>query len=42
MKDFIRWALGKLSAKKCRGCDDPSFHTHHMSAIGHLRYGGKA
>ena len=30
--------LSKLSTRKCRGCDDPSFHTAHLTRLGRWRY----
>lgn len=27
-----------LSTRRCRGCSDPSFHTHHLTWIGRRRY----
>lgn len=30
--------LTKLSSRKCRGCKDPSPHSHHLTWIGKLLY----
>lgn len=30
--------LVKLSTRKCRGCDNTSPHTHHLTWIGRRRY----
>lgn len=30
--------LVKLSTRKCRGCKDTSFHSHHLTWIGRRRY----
>jgi hypothetical protein len=30
--------MQKLITVKCRGCDDPSRHTHHLSLIGKIKY----
>lgn len=30
--------LSALSTRKCHGCNDPSFHTAHLTAIGRRRY----
>ena len=32
--------LTRLSTRRCHGCDDPSFHTAHLTAIGRRRYTG--
>jgi hypothetical protein len=30
--------LIKLSTRKCKGCEDTSFHTHHLTKLGQWRY----
>ncbi len=30
--------LTRLSTRRCRGCDDPSFHTAHLTRLGQWRY----
>ena len=30
-----------LSTRRCRGCDDGSFHTAHLTAWGRKRYTGR-
>jgi hypothetical protein len=30
--------LAKLSTRKCRGCDEESYHTHHLTWIGKKRF----
>ncbi|AYR01550.1 hypothetical protein PP639_gp050 [Arthrobacter phage Seahorse] len=36
----MRQLLIKLYTRKCRGCDDPGFHTAHLTALGRWRYLG--
>lgn len=35
---MIRRLLTKLSTRKCRGCQDPAPHSHHLTWIGRKRY----
>lgn len=30
--------LNRLSARRCHGCADTSFHTHHLTVLGHWRF----
>lgn len=30
--------LTKMTTRKCRGCDDKGFHTHHLTWFGKHRY----
>lgn len=34
----MRRLLIKMSTRRCRGCPDTSFHTHHLTALGRRRY----
>lgn len=35
---MISRVLSALSTRKCRGCDDSTFHTAHLTALGRRRY----
>lgn len=30
--------LTKLSTRRCRGCTDESYHSHHLTRLGQWRY----
>ena len=30
--------IAKLSTRRCSGCEDTSFHTHHLTLLGRLRF----
>ena len=31
----------RWTTRRCRGCEDKSVHTHHLTWLGRLRYTGK-
>jgi hypothetical protein len=33
--------LTRLYTRRCRGCDDQSFHTHHLTRLGRAKYAGE-
>lgn len=33
--------LNALTTRRCRGCSDPSPHSHHLTALGRKRYTGR-
>lgn len=33
-----RFILARLSTRRCHGCTDPSFHTHHLTWLGRRRF----
>ena len=37
IKKLIHWVNQKRYVRRCRGCSDQSFHTHHFTRAG-LRY----
>lgn len=30
--------IAKLSTRRCGGCDDTAFHTHHLTLLGRFRF----
>jgi hypothetical protein len=36
--EVMQRLLIKLSTRKCRGCDDASPHSHHLTRLGQWRY----
>lgn len=47
MDRFMSWLMrgrglqSRLSTRKCRGCDDPSFHNAHLTRYGQRRIVGE-
>lgn len=39
---MISHLLNRLLTRRCRGCSDPSPHSHHLTWLGRLRYTGRA
>jgi hypothetical protein len=38
MRELWHYLLAKLSTRECKGCDDPSFHTAHLTWLGRKRF----
>lgn len=38
IKKLIHWVNQKRYARRCRGCSDPSLHTHHLTRAGLRHY----
>lgn len=35
----MHYLLHKLYTRRCRGCADPSPHSHHLTLLGRMHYG---